>query len=623
MRYYGPTFKESYLSSVETVKDSVMNTTYGVDIAGVHLDTDDVTYIRDDCANVGFAASRRVTDIRDVFDTYKTLVGQLYDDLEDNADEIYMMAVDAKMTAASLQNTLINLTHVLNGTGRYSGKTVSAEDVAEATKPLSSAEKWMKEAYTRYFTNPDGSLDENTVERYFENTDNMIANGQENTFQTDTFVEIINKYLEDNEYSESAYADLMNVLIKGGTVYQDTSGYNWPEHGVEVGDEYGSVFTMYYAYRKSYYYLLNSAYTKFAEEYSNIDGSYGNFDEKLALYDSLYALSSTGSIAFKSFIDEDEMEKLRGDENELYKYARSKAVPNFSVKFAESDGKKHLEISNSGNGKGGFPQGLYLSNYDELYYSTGTKIDSLNVYSLCPDFNNVIQKWKDDNVETTMGSFKKGFKDVGQDIFIDLVIGFIPGSELLGAGKTAAGALGDNGKVDSFLRDYNSLTERQNFYRNTEATGSYWTLTSNGKDTLAGANTNVFYSQQEAQKYLCYKYYCNPNDTTIEKMGSEASKNTLRNTVGTNNNLSMSVDNYYNQLDDYWQDYCKVNGYSEPPCDFDDLDPSDIEKLAYANRESNQKSGCYYDNNQGYDNDIEHGKSYFNNCNVDISKYAE
>ena len=157
-----------------------------------------------------------------------------------------------------MNNALNNLTEALNGTGDYAGSAVSPSDIVAAGSPMSIADSKMQKYWEGYFTNPDGSFDETNVSRYFQTTDQMLADGHDNSYQTDCLVNLVDNYLEEHDYSDESYTDMLNMLTGCSLVYIDTSSWNPPDGFAEYGDVirplkvYGVQYNLYFRFPDSY-----------------------------------------------------------------------------------------------------------------------------------------------------------------------------------------------------------------------------------------------------------------------------------------------------------------------------------------------------------------------------------
>ena len=630
MRYYGPTFKNEYLASLETVRETVTRCPYGTSIASVSLNSD-IGYVRDDCANVGYSAARKIFEIKDKFYTYKTLVSGLYDDLENNADDIFLNAVNAKLSVKSMQTALNNLSAVLYGTGDYKGKAVSPADVDKAMKSMSTAEKKMYSYWKGYFTNPDGSFDESNVARYFERTDAMLANGQDNTFESDSLINIIDEYLAKNEYSDESYAEMLNLLTKSSLIYCNTELWNLPiptEVEGEMESEFGNEFTFFYQIRDSYSYLIARANSLLQAQYIS---NYGNVDKHMKnqarLYDCMDAISSSGSLALSCFVPQDKCLSFDTPE-ELIEYAKEQSMPHFTVNVITDD-KTHdtyARIGYNGNFEG-YKGKFYLSDISEMGCEFGDKVDFIDVYSLCGNLFGKANRQASEKSRDMIESFKVDLPSYLKREGMNALVGVIPTAPSIGLTiyLDSIGVAHDNVRIDKFMDYYGKLEKTKNLYLNTNAKGAYWEVNSNGK-TSTYASPHFYSTPQDTQENLCYRYYCGEgigkDNSKIAFYNSKEGAEEIQKEGVSSETPPISSTEFHDLLQEYWKGYCRNNGMTDPPCDINHLSTEDLMKLTYACREINEKDGTYELKTDDF-NFVGRDASTFSNCDINIERYKQ
>ena len=165
--------------------------------------------------------------------------------------------------------------------------------------------------------------------------------------------------------------------------------------------------------------------------------------------------------------------------------------------------------------------------------------------------------------------------------------------------------------------DYNDYASKANYYNNTGASGSYWSVNSGNESTVV-ASPHFFTTPQKVQTYFCYAYYCNNTDEVLEPASPVANR-MIHDAPITPKTPAISYRNFQLQLKNYWSDYCKCQGYKKAPCATNKMKPKDLIALTYSLRETTEKAGTY-NTSKGYVSGS-YDYSIFDKLLIDLSSY--
>lgn len=314
MREYGSDYKEKITEALQTAYDSV-DPNYSSVINNLSLECKDSIDLQQDGIDTACDATTRINSIRSKIISAKSILIQFYDDVDESSVCINKMAADLWLTIENLNLTLSRINDILSQTGEYSGVEVTPQAIIDSCTYLDSAERKSYSYWKNFYLNPDGSINEDAVEQYFSSYDEALEK-KPNTSGYDcatiALAEVVDSYLAENDYSDEAMTEMLNLLsshmfkqsFDGITAYPQEDSFDWTDNS------FTSVVYFDYEKRKSAVAFLGAFSNILQVQYSydavKIDGQKNNiFLKRSELITSLEAVTSYDHLSIPVEVNSD------------------------------------------------------------------------------------------------------------------------------------------------------------------------------------------------------------------------------------------------------------------------------------------------------------------------------
>ena len=218
MRRYGDSYANSIDSTLSAAANSVDTTSYSRSIQNTRVGANRRT-VRSDCLCAANSAYNRMNLIRNKLEHLRPVLSTFYSEVEETGAAIYNIANPMSSVLSNINSSLTSLYGILSETGSYSGTTATPAAISTACSPVREASATMVNYYETTFTNADGTLNQDAVNTYFEEYDELAADGTidepQNAYRTYGLIQATEDYLAANDYSDEAYSEATTVLMTG------------------------------------------------------------------------------------------------------------------------------------------------------------------------------------------------------------------------------------------------------------------------------------------------------------------------------------------------------------------------------------------------------------------------
>lgn len=216
MRYYGSDYADTLNSSISAAINSVDSTSYSTGISNV-----DVKFTRymlkQNCMSAASRAFGNVEEIKGKLEDLKTTMSKFYSDVDGVSESVYETASTIISTINPINTALSELHDRVAESGQYRGVTVTPAGIADVSKNITKASDELVKYYAKSFLNADGSINQEAVNKYFEDYDLLVkdgtANNLSNSYRTNGLILTTESYLRANNYDAQAYTDVTNIFM--------------------------------------------------------------------------------------------------------------------------------------------------------------------------------------------------------------------------------------------------------------------------------------------------------------------------------------------------------------------------------------------------------------------------
>ena len=539
MRYYDYDYVKELKASLNKIYDSV-DPTYTNSFNNLSSEDSVVTKLKNDCIGTAHSAENRITVLRKRYIRLVSILTKFYSDVDISASETYKMALDVWDSIKGINDTVSGISSLITKTGDYDGIKVNPKDITAAASNMPTVTSKQISYWEKYFLNDDGSLNEAALTKYFDDTDKMLASGQTNVIATLALGKVLDDYLKEHNYSEEAYTYLINALINSGTKLADilyTSSYDYSNLDYEYNPatgEYGRTYRIIYQFKDSFNYLIKTCTDCIGMAYQlglyDYEGGDKDIKNRLSLYDTMYALSSTGYITFSNFLVLGEYAEMNPFDESSEEF-RNRIAQYFSSSFVITKTPEG-DICVSYSAHDGFVTGYAFPIKGGLLGNAAENKDIIDKIVVHSWTNNMEQVFDNIEGERAQQLYNLALPDaLGLQAADFLMFTCLPALlPEIGAGFTVAD-LGLSAYKDyttwvaanRLSMAYGTADEREAFSENTDPRGSYWEVYKGDQLQYTGGSSIFFYKPSEAQISLCYKYYVG-STSTILPYGSEEAK---------------------------------------------------------------------------------------------------
>ena len=216
MRYYSSDYADTLNSSISAAINSVDSTSYSTAINNVDVKLNRCM-LKASCISAATSAIGNVNQIKEKLEDLQTTMSKFYSDVDGVSESVYETASTIVSTITPLNTALSELCNRVAESGQYHGVTVTPAGIANVSENLTKASDELVKYYAKSFLNADGSINQDAVNKYFDDYDLLVkdgtANNLANSYRTNGLILTTESYLLANNYEDQAYTDLTNIFM--------------------------------------------------------------------------------------------------------------------------------------------------------------------------------------------------------------------------------------------------------------------------------------------------------------------------------------------------------------------------------------------------------------------------